>query len=130
MKTTQSVNLVVLLVATAFPFSIADHDEHSDHELLVNKYSFSSVLHNKDGGMYTLHWTFDIDQETISFAVNVSTAGWVGFGLSPNGGMTNSDVVIGWVKDGTVHFHVSVVVVVELVNGDGGGSSSSSSSSI
>ena len=33
--------------------------------------------------------------------------GYVGFGLSPNGGMTGADVVIGWVlEDGTPVFHV------------------------
>ncbi|XP_065886142.1 DBH-like monooxygenase protein 1 homolog [Dysidea avara] len=29
-------------------------------------------------------------------AVQVQTTGWIGFGFSPNGGMTGSDVVIGW----------------------------------
>ena len=66
---------------------------------------------NADGNgnpRYTLHWNFSVAEETITFAVNVSTNGWVGFGISPNGGMTNSDVVIGWVNDdGQTFFHVS-----------------------
>ncbi len=37
--------------------------------------------------------------------------GYVGFGLSPNGGMTGSDVVIGWVlDDGTAVFHVRIFI--------------------
>ena len=37
--------------------------------------------------------------------------GYVGFGISPNGGMAGSDVVIGWVKDdGTAVFHVRMKV--------------------
>ena len=53
-------------------------------------------------------WNFDNDAETISFAVRVKTSGWVGFGLSPNGQMPDSDVVIGWVTaDGDTIFHVS-----------------------
>ena len=74
---------------------------------LDEKYSFKSVLHNKDRNTYILHWKFSTEDETITFAVNVSTTGWVGFGLSPNGGMAGSDVVIGWVKDQQAHFHVS-----------------------
>ena len=47
-------------------------------------------------------------EETISFAVHVNTTGWVGFGLSPNGQMPNSDVVIGWVdRSGSVAFQVN-----------------------
>ena len=34
---------------------------------------------------YTLHWNSDLEEQTIAFAVNVCTTGWVGFGLSPNG---------------------------------------------
>ena len=73
---------------------------------LKDKYKFSA---NLDGeGMYDLFWNFDLAAEEISFAVRVNTTGWVGFGLSPNGQMPGSDVVIGWVDDsGTVNFDVS-----------------------
>ena len=41
--------------------------------------------------------------------------GYVGFGISPNGGMTGADVVIGWVNDdGTAVFHVSKALMVQL----------------
>ena len=71
---------------------------------LDEDYRFSATL---DDG-YKLYWNFDLEKQTIAFAVNVSTTGWVGFGLSPNGQMPQSDVVIGWVKDdGTTTFHVS-----------------------
>lgn len=71
---------------------------------LQSQYRFSRTLDTS--GQYLLYWSFDDD--TISFAVNVETTGWVGFGLSPNGQMPQSDVVIGWVDDtGEVHFHVS-----------------------
>ena len=71
---------------------------------LEEEYHFSAIL---DDG-YTLHWNFDLEHQTIGFAVNVSTTGWVGFGLSPNGQMPQSDVVIGWVdNDGNTQFHVS-----------------------
>ena len=76
---------------------------------LDEKYRFRQMLDSD--GMYWLHWSFDIEENTISFAVNVSTTGWVGFGLSPNGQMPGSDVVIGWVDDrGTTYFHVSTII--------------------
>ena len=54
------------------------------------------------------YWNFSTTEETITFGVNVSTNGWVGFGISPSGGMVNSDVIIGWVNDeGQTFFHVS-----------------------
>ena len=27
------------------------------------------------------------------------TTGWIGMGISPNGGMTGADIVVGWVKN-------------------------------
>ena len=89
-----------VFLLSALPLSLGSLDE---------KYSFKSVLHRKDGDEYILHWKFDMKNKTITFAVNVSTTGWVGFGLSPNGGMIGSDVVIGWVKDGQSYFHVSFI---------------------
>ena len=77
---------------------------------LENSYPFSHVLREDAEGnpLYTLHWNFSAVEETITFAVNVSTNGWVGLGISPNGGMVNSDVAIGWVNDeGEVFFRVS-----------------------
>lgn len=32
--------------------------------------------------------------------------GWVAFGLSPNGGMNGSDVIVGWIKNGQANFTV------------------------
>ncbi|XP_077997834.1 DBH-like monooxygenase protein 1 [Glandiceps talaboti] len=51
---------------------------------------------------FQLYWKFD--DKTITFEVHAETLGYVGFGISPNGGMTNADIVIGWVKDGEVFF--------------------------
>ena len=76
----------------------------------LNAYPFSAVLNADASGnaRYTLYWNFSASDETITFAVNVSTNGWVGLGISPNGDMTDSDIVIGWVNDmDEVIFHVS-----------------------
>ena len=72
---------------------------------------FSAVLAADQGTgapVYQLNWIFDSTQDTITFNVIVKNTGWFGLGLSPDGGMSNSDVVIGWIAaDGTVYFHVS-----------------------
>ena len=76
----------------------------SAHDLRGD-YRFSATA--DDNGQYGIYWNFDLDTETISFAVRVNTTGWVGFGLSSNGGMPGSDVVIGWVDHtGKVFFNV------------------------
>lgn len=56
---------------------------------------------------YLLRWRTDDESETITFKTEVRTRGWIGFGISQNGGMRNSDIVIGWITDdGNTHFHV------------------------
>ena len=91
-----SASALILLIAFMQLASCAHNLEEG--------YRFSAILDDS----YTLHWNFDLEQQTIAFAVNVSTTGWVGFGLSPNGQMPQSDVVIGWVDDdGNTQFHVS-----------------------
>ncbi|XP_066264864.1 DBH-like monooxygenase protein 1 homolog isoform X2 [Branchiostoma lanceolatum] len=54
-----------------------------------------------EDGKFVVFWTYDEDQ--IEFETHVQTRGWLGLGLSPNGGMPGSDIVIGWVKDGQAH---------------------------
>ena len=58
---------------------------------------------------YHLFWKYN--DTHITFEVHVQTLGYVGFGLSPTGGMEGADVVIGWVKDGQVSFHVSTLIM-------------------
>ena len=71
---------------------------------LSQEYPFSAKLAGED---YILHWTSDFQNNKLAAAVNVSTTGWVGFGLSPNGQMPGSDVIIAWVNsDGEVQFKV------------------------
>ena len=94
----QSITLVLLL-ATNFGATVPVD--------LQAKYPFSAVLFDQGGQYYALYWNFTRSTESIYFAVNVSTTGWVGFGLSPNGGMPGSDVVMGWVSNSETIFAVS-----------------------
>ena len=82
------------------------------------QYPFSASLSKDSFGqpIYQLQWTFDVVQQTITFNVLAKTTGWVGFGLSPNGGMVGSDVVTGWVNDTGAYLQVSC----EPTGGGGG----------
>lgn len=74
---------------------------------LSTSYPHSATLYrdHASGDLFRLHWALDWEQSTASFAVNVSTSGWVGLGLSP---LPGSDVIVGWVRDdGDVWFDVS-----------------------
>lgn len=42
--------------------------------------------------------------------MHVKTTGWVGFGISPDGKIRDSDLFIGWVKDGDAYFSVSLKI--------------------
>ena len=46
---------------------------------------------------YELYWS--ASGNSIAFAVRVATGGWIGFGISPNGLMLDSDVIQGFVDD-------------------------------
>ncbi len=96
---------VVFLLAAVLPAVLCGED-------LASSYSYSTVLFDRNQDRYELYWSFDRAAETIDFAVNVSTTGWVGFGLSPNGGMPGSDVVIGWV-DGNQRAFLNVSPLVD-----------------
>lgn len=66
---------------------------------------------------FHVKWTNDYASKTITFFVEVKTRGWIGFGLSPNGGMKNSDIIIAWVddNDGKTYFHVRNLYVFNIL---------------
>lgn len=58
-------------------------------------------------GSFILYWKTNTTH--ITFEVHAKTRGYVGFGISPNGKMYPSDVVVGWIAaDGTPHFKVNI----------------------
>ena len=48
---------------------------------------------------YLLSWGIDEDAGLIRIQLDVKTVGWVGFGLSPNGLMANSDIYMGYIQN-------------------------------
>ena len=64
-------------------------------------YANTRVLVEPD--QYALYWNYT--DSDILFEIHVKTTGWISFGLSPNGNMLNSDMIVTWVKaDGSVNF--------------------------
>eukprot|EP00058_Branchiostoma_floridae_P019171 XP_002604660.1 hypothetical protein BRAFLDRAFT_94822 [Branchiostoma floridae] len=88
-KFCRSSNLITFTIVFAILARLGNADGFTHHETL------------DEAGKYNLFWKFD--EEKIEFEAQVQTTGWVGLGLSPNGGMPGSDIVIGWVKDGKAH---------------------------
>ena len=68
-----------------------------DIDLLLSYDNYLEL--NAANPQYDLYWT--VDGDTISFALRVETNGWIGFGISPNGTMLDSDVIQGFVDDAT-----------------------------
>ena len=61
---------------------------------IEDNYNRCEDLHTQ----YRLCWNCSFDERggDFLFATIVNTTGWVGFGLSPDGNMPGSDVVIGF----------------------------------
>ncbi|XP_070555179.1 DBH-like monooxygenase protein 1 homolog [Ptychodera flava] len=87
------MNLYVALALALFSYCQAEVTP-------TDTYTHDAAL--DDFGKVHLFWKYD--DTTITFEVHAETLGYVGFGISPNGGMTDSDIVIGWVKDGNTYF--------------------------
>ena len=78
----------------------------------ANDFPFSAILASDPATqkpIYTVDWSYNRMNKTITFRLTVNSTGWLGFGLSPTGGMKDSDIVVGWVtKNGEAIIYVSV----------------------
>lgn len=78
---------------------------------LANDFPFSAILESDPATqkpVYAVDWGFNRMDATITFRLILNSTGWFGFGLSPTGGMKDSDLVVGWVTtDGKVMLYVS-----------------------
>ncbi len=88
-----------IIIAALF---IVSHSGHALHD----KYPFSHTF-NEDPS-YVLHWKVDLGKDLVQFAINTSSRGWVGLGLSKTGQMIGSDVMTGWADaSGKIQIQVS-----------------------
>ena len=67
----------------------------SQSDELSEQYTYNAQLDNE--GRYKMFYSYDTELSTLRIAVLVQTTGWIGLGISPNGQMPGSDVVMGWV---------------------------------
>jgi hypothetical protein len=59
-------------------------------------------------GRYRAQWKYYPEEKLVEFEISSETKGFVGFGISPVGGMTGADIVIGGVyPNGTTYFNVN-----------------------
>ena len=65
------------------------------HDELSEQYTYNVQLDNE--GHYAMFYSYDTELSILRIAVLVETTGWIGLGISPNGQMPGSDVVMGWV---------------------------------
>ncbi|XP_071096981.1 uncharacterized protein [Haliotis cracherodii] len=102
------VVVVALMVAlsTAAPKSVTNKPAHNAVVYPPNfptpTETYSRFAQMDATGNYFLFWW--ANSTHIQFEAHVKTRGYVGFGISNHGNMYPADVVIGWVKDGKVHF--------------------------
>lgn len=70
---------------------------------------FNSYFRLNESPLFELYWSVNITGNRIACAVRARTNGWVGFGISPDGRMLDSDVIMAFVDDntGVVNFTVS-----------------------
>ena len=74
---------------------------------LTNEYNHAAYLDPAED--YKLYWSVKDSDKSIHFAVEVATAGWIGFGISAglSGSMIGADIAIGWVdSQGKGHLKV------------------------
>ena len=69
-------------------------------------YTHHESIIDTDPGQFNIYWKVFSTQE-IQFEVHVRTLGWVGLGISTNGGMKGSDIAIGWYDASGAHLKVS-----------------------
>lgn len=70
--------------------------------------TLTNVLQLDDDGRIFLAWEPDHEREVVTFEIEASTTGYVGFGISPYGSMTGADIFIGGVgANGVPYFSVN-----------------------
>ena len=54
---------------------------------------------------YILYWNYSTNDIVFETHVKIGDKGWSGFGLSPNGGMANADLIMTWkYANSSTHF--------------------------
>ncbi len=98
--------LNILGLITLFALSAQSLDEFVGENSIGKRQEYLD-----SNGKYLVEWEAYTDTQTIIFDLTVETTGYVGFGISPVGGMTGADIIIGGVHpNGTEYFSVKFFV--------------------
>ncbi len=76
-------------------------------------YTHKLIVDEENPNQFVLFWKM-INDDEIQFEAHCKSNGWVGIGISSNGGMEGADFAIGWVKDGVAVIKVSLLIVLKL----------------
>eukprot|EP00069_Balaena_mysticetus_P011320 bmy_21251T0 len=102
-----------LLLLTALPTS-----SQGNHLGPTSRLRYSTFL--VPSNVIFLHWDFDLEDEIITFELQVRTAGWVGLGITNRYTRVGSDPVVGGVSpDGNVYFSDEHLVDEDALEEDG-----------
>lgn len=96
----QSTILLSAVIAIRWEHS-ADLNDKFRVYWTINKIPSISQQQLLSSHLYLPHLT------EVTFEIQVQTLGYIGFGFSPDGNRSGSDIVIGWVDHGQTYFHVS-----------------------
>ena len=84
-----------------FEYSLS-HDDLSPITILENRQLLNDI-NLVEPDLIHLYWNHN--ETDITFELVSKHKGWISFGISPNGGMSGSDVIVAWLNsDGTHHF--------------------------
>lgn len=61
-------------------------------------YTRQLIVDEFDRSLYQMFWK-RVGTDEIQFEIHCKTLGWVGFGISPRGSMSGSDIAKFWIKD-------------------------------
>merc|ERR1719195_2062519 len=61
-----------------------------------DEFTYSTYL--EENHQFRLYWSH-LDDDVMDIGIEANATGWIAIGLSPNGGMENSDIMLGWVDD-------------------------------
>jgi len=96
LQVTTAVFLYVLLERSSI--TNADHAPHlSGYDHMVNFTNFATTTQSRDPKYFVVYYSISHSLLHVAIICDSGPTGWCAFGISPNGNMVRSDVVVGWV---------------------------------
>jgi hypothetical protein len=104
--------LAGLILTDAGKFIPLEPSEEYTHELVIDE---------DNPSQYKIFWKILNNTNEILIEAHCQTTGWMGLGFSPNGGMANADIVIGWVDGNSLYlkvcfFKLSLIAIISNSN--------------